>query len=404
MLGKNGLTAALAAATVLGAVPAGALSPTPAPADVAAADTAFGFGLLKAVQKGRPHSNIVISPVSAALNLAMVLNGASGATAAEMQKALALEGMDLAAVNSANVSLMVSLRTPTPDVTLSIFNSLWTDKQRAPLQADYIAQVQHWYSAEVENLDFGSPTAPGYINGWASKETHGKIPKVIDTIDPMAVALLLNAVYFKGQWTHKFDKTQTHDRGFTLTGGSSKTVPLMAQTSKFEYFENPDVQAIQLPYGKGDLAMDVFLPGTKSSLDALEAGLTPQSWAAWQAQFVKRSGTIELPHFELSNNYDLNGPLQALGMVRAFSAQTAQFAKMSTRPVSISSVKQFTYLKVDEEGSEAAAVTTTEITMTAIRPQEPPFSMIVDRPFLCAIVDLRSHALLFLGAIYDPKP
>jgi serine protease inhibitor len=404
MLGKTGLTAALAAATVLGAVPAGALSPVIRSVDNAAAANAFGIGLLKAVQKGHPHGNIVLSPVSATLNLAMVLNGASGETYAQMLKALELEGEDLDTVNSANANLMVSLRTPTPDVTLSVFNSLWTDKHRAPLQADYIAQVQRWYSAEVEDLDFGSPSAPGYINGWADKETHGKIPKVIDSIDPMAVALLLNAVYFKGQWTHKFDKAQTHDRAFTLAGGTSKTVPLMAQTTKFEYFETRDVQAIQLPYGKGDLAMDVFLPGTKSSLDALEAELTPQSWAAWQTQFVKRSGTIELPRFELRNEYVLNAPLQALGMVRAFSAQTAQFTKMSTRPVSISSVRQFTYLKVDEEGSEAAAVTSTEITMTAIRPEEPPFHMIVDRPFMCAIVDLRSHALLFLGAVYDPKP
>jgi serine protease inhibitor len=219
----------------------------------------------------------------------------------------------------------------------------------------------------------------------------------------MAVALLLNAVYFKGQWTHKFDKAQTHDRGFTLADGTGKTVPRMAQSGKFEFFETPDVQAIRLPYGKGDLAMDVFLPAKTSSLAAFEAGLTPQAWGAWQGRFVKRSGTIELPRFELRNNYDLNGPLQALGMVRAFSAQAAQFTKMSNRPVSISSVKQFTYLKVDEEGSEAAAVTTTEITMTAIRPEEPPFSMIVDRPFLCAIEDRRSHALLFIGAIYDPR-
>jgi serine protease inhibitor len=403
MLGKNGLTAALAAATVLGASPAGALSPTPAPADVAAAGNAFGFGLLKAVQKDHPQSNIVISPVSAALNLAMVLNGATGETAAQMQKALALEGMDLGAINSANAELISGLRTPTQDVELSVFNSIFTDKNRAPLREDYVAEVQRWYKAEVQDLDFSSPDAPGHINGWADKATHGRIPKVIDTIDPMAIALLLNAVYFKGQWTHKFDKAKTHDKPFTLAGGTSKTVPLMSQSGKFEFFATPDIQAIRLPYGKGDLAMDVFLPAPKSSLTALEAELTPQTWQAWQQQFVKRSGTIELPRLELKNHYDLNGPLQALGMVRAFSAQTAQFSKMSERPVSISSVKQFTYLKVDEQGSEAAAVTTTEITMTAIRPEEPPFSMIVDRPFLCAIEDRRSHALLFIGAIYDPK-
>lgn len=403
MLGKLGLTAALVAAAVSGAAPAGGLMMPPAPVDVAAADNAFGFGLLKAVQKDHPQSNVVLSPVSAALDLAMALNGASGETAAQMQTALALQGADLVAVNSANRKLIAQLRTPATDVTLSVFNSLWTDKRRAPLRADYIAQMQQWYLAEVEDLDFGSPDAPGYINGWASKETHGKIPEVIKSIDPSAVALLLNAVYFKGQWTHKFDKAQTHDRAFTLADGTTKTVLRMAQSGKFDFFETPDVQAIRLPYGKGDLAMDVFLPSKTSSLAALEAELTPRFWSAMEARFARRTGTIELPRFELRNNYSLNDALQSLGMVRAFNPHAAQFTKMSDRPVSISSVKQFTYLKVDEEGSEAAAVTTTEITMTAIRPEEPPFSMIIDRPFLCAIEDQRSHTLLFIGAIYDPK-
>lgn len=406
MLGKTGFAAALATATVLGAVPAGALSPTPsptAPVDVAAADNAFGFGLLKSVQKEQPRANVVLSPVSAALDLAIALNGASAETAAQMQKALALEGMDLAAVNSANAQLIKLLRTPTPSVTLSVWDSLWADSRRVTLQATFVSQAQRWYDAQVEDLDFSKPDAPGYINGWVDKATNGRIPKVLDTIDPSEVALLLNAIYFKGEWSHKFDTTKTHDASFTLANGSSLTLPRMVQSDHFDYFENGEVQAIRLPYGKGDIAMDIFLPSKTSSLSAFEGALTPANWNAWQARFSSQQGTIELPRFELKNTYDLNGPLKALGMVRAFDPNAAQFTKMADRRVSISAVKQLTYLKVDEEGSEAAAVTSIGIVALAVRQTPPPFQMIVNRPFFCAIEDRRSHALLFVGAIYDPK-
>ena len=402
MLGKVGLTGALAAA-ILGAAPANALSPTPAPVNIAAADNAFGFALLKAVQKEEPHGNVVLSPVSAALDLAIALNGASGTTATEMQKALMLEGLDLGAVNSANAELIKILRTPTQNVTLSVWDSLWTDSRRVKLHADFVAEAQRSYDAQVEDLDFSKPDAPAYINGWVDKATHGKIPKVIESIDPNQVALLLNAIYFKGEWSKKFDKSATHDGSFTLANGSAVTVPRMAQNATFDYFATADVQAIRLPYDKGDLAMDVFLPSKTSSLSAFEGTLTQANWNAWQGRFSAQEGTIELPRFELKNTYDLNGPLQSLGMVQAFNPNEAEFAKMADRRVSISQVKQLTYLKVDEEGSEAAAVTSIGIVAMAVRQTPPPFHMIVDRPFLCAIEDRRSHALLFIGAIYNPN-
>jgi len=371
--------------------------------DVTTADNAFGFGLLRAVQKEHQHGNVVLSPVSAALDLSMALNGATGETAAQMQKMLAIGGADLAAINSANQDLMKTLRTPATDVTLSVANAIFADQHRAPLRADYVAQVKHWYDSEVANLDFGSPHAPATINGWADKETHGKIPKIVDVLDPNEVALLLNAIYFKGQWTHKFDKSATHEAGFTLASGSAVKLPRMSQTGKFDYFETSALQAIRMPYGKGDLAMDVLLPSKTSSLAELESALTTDAWKMWDARFSSQQGTIELPRFELKNTYRLNEALESLGMVLAFDPQGAHFSKMSPRQVSISDVKQFTYLKVDEQGSEAAAVTSIGMVALAMPHPTMPFHMIVDRPFLCTIEDRRSHALLFIGAIYDPR-
>jgi serine protease inhibitor len=406
---KHGLLAPIVKATLLGAaVTHAALSS--ASADVAAADNAFGFRLLNAVQKTVPSGNVVLSPVSAALNLSMVLNGADGQTRQEMLSALSLSGWELSAINEANAQLIKVIRTPADSITLSVADSLWVDSRRATLRPDYVKQTQARYDAEMSDIDFSNPTAATRINGWASKETHGRIAKVIDRIDPADLVLLLNAVYFKGQWTHKFDKAQTQQRDFALAGGAVKQVPRMAQSGRFDYFETPQLQAIRLSFGDGDLAMEVLLPAKSSSLGALEAELTAEHWTSWQAQYVPRSGTIELPRFELKSNYRLNDPLQALGMTRAFHPDGAQLTgifasapgQLRTGRFVISSVVQSTYWKVDEEGSEAAAVTTTGIRAAAVARPVEPFRMIVDRPFFCAIEDRRSGALLFIGAIYDP--
>jgi serpin B len=406
---KQELLALFVKATLLGsAVTHAALSS--ASTNVAAADNAFGFRLLNAVQKTIPSGNVVLSPVSAALDLSMVLNGADGQTRQEMLSALSLSGWELSAINEANAQLIKVIRTPANSITLSVADSLWVDSRRVTLRPDYVKQTQAWYDAEMTDMDFSNPTAATRINGWASKETHGRIAKVIDRIEPADLVLLLNAVYFKGQWTHKFDKAQTQQRDFTLAGGSIKPMPRMAQSGRFDYFETPQLQAIRLSFGDGDLAMEVLLPAKSSSLGALEAQLTAEHWTSWQAQYAPRSGTIELPRFELKSNYRLNGPLQALGMTRAFHLDAAQLTGMfssapgqpRTSRFVISSVVQSTYWKVDEEGSEAAAVTTTGIRAAAVARPLPPFQMIVDRPFFCAIEDRRSGALLFVGAIYDP--
>jgi serine protease inhibitor len=407
MHGKHGRLAAFVAATLFGAAATHAAPPS---LEVAAADNAFGFRLLNAVQKTIPSGNVVLSPVSAALNLSMVVNGASGETRQEMLSALSLTGSELSAINEANAQLIKVIRTPAQSITLSVADSLWVDNRHVTLRPDYVKRMQAWYDAEMADLDFSNPSAATRINSWASKETNGRISKVIDRIDPTDLLLLLNAVYFKGQWTHKFDKAETQQRDFTLAGGPVKQVSRMAQSGRFDYFETPQMQAIRLSFGDGALAMEVFLPAKSSSLVALEAELTAEHWTGWQAQYALRSGTIELPRFELKSNYRLNGPLQALGVTRAFHPDDAQLTDMfSSAPGQprtwrffISSVLQSTYWKVDEEGSEAAAVTTTGIRAAAVARPVQPFHMIVDRPFFCAIEDRRSGALLFVGAIYDP--
>jgi len=405
-----GLPARLAAATVLAAAAASVASA--ASVDVAAADNAFGFRLLNAVQKTLPDTNVVLSPVSAALDLSVALNGADGETRQQMLDSLSLHGSALEALNTANAQLIKVIRTPAKSITLAVAESLWVDSRRATLRPEYIRQTQAWYDAALTDLDFSSPRAAAQINGWASRETHGRITEVIQRIDPGDLAFLLDAVYFKGEWAHKFDQAQTQPGDFTVSGGSVKRIPRMVQAGRFTYFETPALQAMRLPFGDGDLVMDILLPAQTSTLGALEADLTPEHWREWQAHYASRAGTLELPRFELKSRYRLNESLQTLGMRRAFQPQRAQFAGMfSAAPAHspaerffISSVLQFTYWKVDEEGAEAAAVTSIGVRATAVARPEQPFRMIVDRPFFCAIEDRRSGALLFVGAIYDPAP
>src|ERR1700737_2295655 len=189
---KHGLLAIFVAATLVSAADHAALPS--ASVDVAAADNAFGFRLLNAVQKTIPSSNVVLSPVSAALDLSMALNGADGQTRQEMLAALSLSGSELGAINTANAQLIKVIRTPAKSITLSVANSLWVDSRRATLRPDYVKQMQAWYDAEISDLDFSNPSSAARINNWASKETQGRIPKVIDRIDRADLVLLLNAV------------------------------------------------------------------------------------------------------------------------------------------------------------------------------------------------------------------
>lgn len=399
----------LVAVTALTTATPGSALP-PGSVDVATADNGFGFHLLNAVQKTAPGENVVLSPVSAALDLSMVLNGAEGKTQQEMLTALSLEGAELDAINTANAQLLKVLRAPSQSVTLSVADSLWVDSRRAILRPEYAQQMQTAYGAEIADLDFGHSNALSRINGWVSKETQNRIPKIIERIDAADVLLLLNAVYFKGQWKLPFDKTRTQQRDFALADGSSRKVARMAQSGRFQYFETPQVQAIRLPFGDGDLVMQVLLPAKSSSLEALETELTPELWAVWRSQYVARPGSIELPRFELKSHYRLNAALQTLGMRHAFDVHTAELTRMFSppsdhvrgKPFFISQVMQSTFWKVDEQGSEAAAVTSIGIAAAAVARPVQPFQMIVDRPYLCTIEDRRSGVLLFVGAIYDP--
>jgi serpin B len=240
------------------------------------------------------------------------------------------------------------------------------------------------------------------MDDWVSQNTHGKITSMFDPPLPRDLRLVvLDAIYFKGAWETPFNPKLTRDQPFNVRGGPAAPHPRMRREEKMSYLEGAGFQAVALPYASRQASLYVFLP--RESLDKFMEDLTPENWGTWMAQFRLKQGTLELPRFKLENKYELNGELKALGMPRAFSSQ-AEFGGISDERLYISMVLQKTFVEVNEEGTEAAAASGIAMRPTlAQRAPEPPFTMIVDRPFYVAIRENQTGTILFHGAIEDPR-
>ncbi|MBC1239231.1 serpin family protein [Nostoc sp. 2RC] len=363
----------------------------------------FGFQLFSEVNKNDGgEKNVFISPSSVAIALAMTYNGASGSTQQAMAKTLGLQGMSLSEINSGYAALLKQiLDNADAKVQLKIANSLWAN-QEVKFQPDFLQRTEDFYQAKVSNLNFKNPTAINNINDWVKDNTAGKINKIVEKIEPNQVLFLINAIYFKGNWTNEFDKNQTAEYPFYITSGKQKKHQMMSQEGDYKYYENQQFQAVSLPYGKdGKVSFYIFLPKENSNLKAFSQSLNVENWEKWMTQFNKQKGFIRLPRFKTEYDISLNNSLKALGMEEAFSNK-ANFSGMGQN-FAISQVKHKTFLEVNEEGTEAAATTSVGIVATSLRPEPEPFRMIVDRPFFCAIRDNQTGSILFMGSIVEPS-
>ncbi len=367
-----------------------------------AANTRFGFKLFSQIQKQQANQNIFISPSSVAMALTMAYNGSAGETQQAMTKALELQGLTLEEINKSNNLLKQTLTNADPQVKLAIANSLWANQQ-VTLNPDFLQKNQQYYNAEISKLNFSDPASVGKINNWVKNQTNGKITEIVDQLQPEQILWLINAIYFKGNWSEPFAKEATKERPFTLLDGSKKQHPLMSQSGRYQYLENDQFQAISLPYGTGQMSFYIFLPKTGKTLDSFYNSLNAQTWEQWMKQFRSRQGSISLPRFKLEYDITLNESLKALGMTPAFNRQQADFSGISSIKASIDEVKHKTFVEVNEEGTEAAAVTGIGIRATSAPPAAKPFEMVVDRPFFCAIRDNKTGTILFMGSIVDPK-
>ena len=372
---------------------------------IVATNTRFGFNVLHDLIAQQPGKNIIISPVSLGLALAMTYNGTGTTTRDAIGKTLQVDGLPIDQVNSEYQALSRDIRRADRQVEVDIANSLWL-KQGCSFGPQFLNVCRQSNDAEASTVDFKAPDAAPTINAWASKHTGGHIPEMVSPAylrDKDPVALLMSAAYFSGKWTTPFTQGMTKPVSFTLANGSSRDVPMMPQRGEYLYLETADLQAISLPYESGRLSFYVFLPKAPSNLKALCAALTADQWQKCLAQLAPHPGLLNLPRFLVQGELPLDDTLRRLGMTDAFAEGRADFTPMSPAGgIWLDGVRQRTYLHVYEKGTEAAAIAVMPPVGGMIMPEPDQFSMIVDHPFLCAICDNATGAVLFMGAISEP--
>lgn len=362
----------------------------------------LGFKLLDQINTD-DSGNLFISPTSLWMALAMTYNGADGATKEEVAKTLQVNGLEPMDVNRANASLMTMLNNDSKNIQLQIANSIWLNNEYK-FQEQFSQRTKDYFNAKIEEIDIKSNDSPKRINDWVEKATNGKIDKIVDgTLDENLVAMLLNAIYFKGDWKYPFNKKDTENRNFSLMDGTKKEVPFMKLQEKLSYTVNNEFQAVKLPYGEGEMSMTIVLPNEQKSFKEFKDTLSAEKWTALQSDFKGLKGTLLLPKFKMEYETELNDALEALGMRSAFKDR-ADFSKMVEGDASlfISKVKQKTYIDVNEEGTEAAAVTGISVDTTSA-PVDDPFVMEVNRPFFFAITDDETGVVLFIGFVANPE-
>jgi serpin B len=360
----------------------------------------FGWELLKTINKETEKGeNIVISSLSVLQALGMTTNGAAGTTRDQMLEVM--DFGDVPTMNDAFKNIREVLHSADPKVEVEVANSVWY-KQNLPAKDSFRKSVEHYYNATSRGLDFSDKEgSKNIINDWVNEKTRGKIPSIIDEIKDAQHMFLVNAVYFLGKWKYQFDKSVTRDSPFHLSDATQLEVPMMNQESDLDYFEGEECRAVKLPYGNGSFYMIIALPNTENGVEQLINNMSTEKWNTVLAGMNEQTLALYMPRFELECKYELNGTLQKMGMELPFAPNGADFSNMIDVQVFIDEVMHKTYIKADEEGTEAAAATSVGISVTSVG--AGPISFRVDRPFLFAIAEEESGAILFSGKIENPE-
>lgn len=364
-------------------------------------DNEFGIDLYKKLLAYQEdNSNVILSPTSAALALAMTYNGADSTTKTAMEESLKKEGFTAEEINTIYKNLMNGLISVDKKVTLNIANSIWY-RDNFYVEQEFINTNQNFYSAEVKALDFGSPSAIDIINNWVEEKTNDKIKDIIKQISPNTVMFLINAIYFNGIWTYEFDEERTENSDFFLSDGSTVKVPTMYLEENLMYSENEIFSSVELFYGAGNYSMIILLPNNDKSTGDIVNELTKETWDDWNNSYNEEEVLVALPKFKFEFEDSLNNPLIDMGMGIAFNPDEADFSKINPdQDIFISMVKQKAYIDVNEKGTEAAAATVVEMELTAI-PDKKYF--IVSRPFMFVIKEKDTNAIIFIGRVMRPE-
>lgn len=369
----------------------------------------FGFELLKtAVFSDQTNNqNVVISPTSMGLAFSILYNGAGGATKDQLANVLQIPGFSLYDLNESAKLLMLRLNTSTPGISSNLTNSIWI-KNDVAFNESLLKDAQANYNAYITNLDFSSPQASETINDWVFGNTAGKISNAVPAqISPETASYIINTAYFDGVWKYKFESDKIETRDFYRQNNTKTPVPSMKMERKnFLYLDNELFQAVKLPYGTNQKYSMVVLLPKELGVNTLLGKFDILAWQTWMTSFKEKDGTLYLPKFKLEYGGKMSPILKSMGLVLPFDAEKADFSKLSADGISknfyVSDVIHRTYIDVNEEGTEAAAVTVIDVGITSVEPVKPedlPFVMDVNKPFFFAIVNEETQANLFVGIV-----
>ncbi len=369
---------------------------------IAQASNTFAFSLLRAVNKSFADSNVFISPLSASMALGMALNGTATETHAEMRTTLGLTSGTMAEVNQGYKSLIDMLRALDRNVDFRIANAVWYRDTFGPdIEPSFLSTTRTFFDARVEGLDFTAPGAVTAINDWVKSSTNGKIDKMVDQIPSEIVMYLMNAIYFKGNWREQFDPKRTAAAEFTTNRNQVVTAQMMTRRGGFRVRRlSVGTTAVELPYGGDAFVMTAILPPENADVNAFIDVLTPQVLDVLTTEMDDPRMILNLPKFRLAWEDEFNDELKSLGMQRAFEPDGADFTPLSARlghNLYISKVRQKTFVDVNEEGTEAAAVTSVDIGVTSF-----PGTIDFNRPFVFVIRERLTGTILFIGKIVRP--
>ncbi len=364
------------------------------------ASSEFGQNLFGRVSSGNPESNCFISPLSVSMALGMTLNGADSQTYEEMKVMLGFENLTAEEINSTYKNIIQELIQANPDIAMHLANAIFY-RQGFSIFPDFLTVNQSYFNAEVSGLDFDDPQSVNTINGWVSDQTQGTIPTVLDEIKPETVMFLINAIYFKAQWLYKFDKAKTEDALFYTSGQNSVDCQMMHLEAEVPYTGSEQFEMAELPYDS-NFVFDLIVP-TGASLPEIVSAIQDGQLNTWLEGLTRREGTVEMPKFTFDFNTSLVNYLQELGMIDAFIPGIADLSRISEQErLFISDVIHKSFVKVEEEGTEASAVTVVEVGYTSY-PPSGPFHLRADRPFIFLIREKVTGAILFIGQVYNPE-
>lgn len=361
----------------------------------------FGFQLFRRVAAGtHPDSNVFLSPLSASYALGMLENGAAGATRDSIMSTLCHTGMTTDEINESYRDVCRILMQADPQVDFSLANSIWY-RYTKPVSQDFFAVCTDYFDARVQAMDWAVPGAVDTINTWVSDATSGRITEAVASVDLNPAMLLINAIYFLGLWTIPFDEDDTHDGTFTTAGGNSVACRMMRKSADedttLRLISTPLFTGATMPYGTGAYRMTVLVPTDSTTVDEVIDSLTPANWAGWLASSYHTTFDLALPRFTFEFEASLDSALKDMGMSIAYGEGTADFTTMFDGANGwVDKVYQKSFVRVDEAGTEAAAVTVVVVV------DSMPTQVIVNKPSVFVIHERTSGAVLFTGRLSVP--